>query len=103
VQTSSALQKPRFVIVGFQTNRQNKKDQNPSYFDRAKLRDVKLFLNSQCYPYAYLNLYITNNQLADLYDMYSLFQSEYHSKEEEPLFTRSGFSNYAPLAIINCS
>ena len=81
--TSSALEKPRFVILGFQTNRQNKKDQNASHFDHAKLRDVKLYLNSQCCPYANLNLDITNNQFALLYDMYSHFQSEYYSKEEE--------------------
>ena len=30
VKTSSASEKPRFVILGFQTNRQNKKDQNAS-------------------------------------------------------------------------
>ena len=50
VKTSSALEKPRFVILGFQTNRQNKKNQNASHFDHAKLRDLKLYLNSQCYP-----------------------------------------------------
>ena len=103
VKTSSALRKPRFVILGFQTNRQNKKDQNASHFDHAKLRDVKLYLNSQCYPYANVNLDITNNQFALLYDMYSHFQSEYYSKEAEPLLSRSEFLNYAPLAIINCS
>jgi len=51
----------------------------------AKLRDVKLYLNSLCYPYANLNLDITNNQFALLYDMYFHFQSEYYSNEEEPL------------------
>ena len=89
--TSPALEKPHFVILGFQTNRQNKKDQNASHFDHARLRDVKLYLNSQCYPYANLNLDITNNQFALFYDMYSHFQSEYYSKEEEPLLSRSEF------------
>jgi len=35
--------------------------------------------------------------------MYSHFQSEYYSKEEEPPLSMSEFLNYAPLAIINCS
>jgi len=61
VKTSSALEKPRFVILGFQTQWQNKKDQNASHFDHAKLCEVKLYLNSQCYLYAILNLDITNN------------------------------------------
>jgi len=61
VKTSPALEKPRFVILGFQTNRQNKKNQKASQFDHAKFRDVKLYFNSQCYPYANLNLDITNS------------------------------------------
>jgi len=64
---------------------------------------VKLYFHSQCYPYANLNLDITNNRFAHLYDMYSHFQLEYDSKEEEPLLSRSEFSNYAPLAIISCT
>jgi len=56
-----------------------------------------------CYPYANLNLDITNNQFALLYDLYSHFQLEYYNKEEEPLLSRSEFLNYAPLAVINCS
>ena len=70
VKTSSALEKPRFVVLGFQTNRRNKKDQNASHFDHVKHRDVKLYLNSQCYPYTNLYLDITNNHFARLYDMY---------------------------------
>jgi len=46
---------------------------------------------------------IANNQFALLYDMYSHFLSEYYSKEDEPLLSRSEFLNLAPLAIINCS
>jgi len=103
VKTSSALEKPRFVTLGFQTNRENKKDQNASHFDHARLRDVKLYLNSRCYPYANLSLDITNNQFALLYDLHSHFQSEYYSKEEEPLLSGREFLNYARLAIINCS
>jgi len=40
VKASSALEKPCFVILGFQTNRQNKEDQYASLFDHAKLRDA---------------------------------------------------------------
>ena len=53
--------------------------------------------------HANLNLDITKNQFAFLYDMYPHFQSEYYSKQEEPLLYRSEFLIYAPLAIINCS
>ena len=47
VKTSSQLEKPRFVILGFQTNRNNQAKANASNFDHCKLRNVKLYLNSQ--------------------------------------------------------
>jgi len=42
----------RFVILSFQTNRQNEKDRNASLFNPAKLRDVKLDLKSQYNSFA---------------------------------------------------
>jgi len=103
VKTSSQLEEPRYVILGFQRNRQNRKNQNASHFDHVALRDIKLYLNSQCYPYGNLNLDITNNQFALLYDMYSRFQAAYYGKEAEPLLSKTVFLNYAPLVVIDCS
>jgi len=97
------LEKPRYVILGFQTKRRNKKDQNASHFDHVKLRDVKLYLTSQCYPYGHFKLNMTNNQFAPLYDMYSRFQTAFYGKEAEPLLSKTEFSNYAPLVVIDCS
>jgi len=103
VKTSSHLEKPRYVILGFQTNRHNKKDRNASHFDHVALRDIKLYLNSQCYPYGNLNLDITKNQFALLYDMYCRFQTVYYGKEAEPLLSKTEFLNDAPLVVIDCS
>ena len=77
VKTSTQLEKPRFVIVGFQTNRKNQNSVNASLFDHCNLRDVKLFLNSQYYPYGNLNIDIDLNQFAILYDMFANFQQSY--------------------------
>ncbi|XP_014295310.1 uncharacterized protein LOC106693222 [Microplitis demolitor] len=51
VETSTQLEKPRFVILGFQTARKNDATKNASVFDHCNIRDIKLFLNSQSYPY----------------------------------------------------
>ena len=64
------------------------------------LRDFKLYLNSQCYPYGNLNLNVTNNQFALLYDMYTRFQTAYYGKEAEPLLPKTEFLNYAPLVVM---
>jgi hypothetical protein len=50
VKTTSQLEKPRYVIVAFQTNRRNQPVKNASNFDHCNITDVKLFLNSQSYP-----------------------------------------------------
>ena len=50
VKTSTQLEKPRFVILGFQTNRKNNTNRSSSNFDHCNLTNVKLFLNNQSYP-----------------------------------------------------
>ncbi|XP_057329880.1 uncharacterized protein LOC130670489 [Microplitis mediator] len=103
VKTSTQLEKPRFVILGFQTARKNDATKNASGFDHCNIRDIKLFLNSQSYPYRNLNLNIANNQYALLYDMYINFQISCYNKEPEPLLTKKKFLEQAPLYVIDCS
>lgn len=103
VKTSTQLEKPRYVILGFQTDRKNKRNKNASHFDHCDITDVKLHLNSQCYPYGNLNLNIGQNQYALLYEMYANFQSTYYSRDAEPLLNKTQFLKYAPLTMIDCS
>lgn len=103
VKTSSQLEKPRYAIVGFQTNRKNNSNKNASSFDHCKIRDIKLILNSQSYPYGNLNLDIARNQSALLYDMYANFQSSYYGKDPEPFLDKSEYILNAPLIVIDCS
>ena len=46
IKTSTQLEKPRHVIVGFQTSRKNTLNNNASRFDHCNMRDIKLFQNS---------------------------------------------------------
>lgn len=105
VKTSSQLEKPRFVILGFQTNRKNDVKKDASLFDHCNLSNVKLFLNSQHYPYGNLNLDIENNQFAQLYDMFANFQPSYYADKQtaEPWLSKIDFLTHAPLVVIDCS
>ncbi|XP_057329876.1 uncharacterized protein LOC130670496 [Microplitis mediator] len=103
IKTSTQLEKPRYVILGFQTARKNDVTKNASQFDHCNIRDVKLFLNSQSYPYGNLNLNISRNQYALIYDMYTNFQTSYYNKESKPLLTKTEYLQEAPLYIIDCS
>lgn len=103
VKTSTQLEKPRYVILGFQTGRKNRKKKNMSAFDHCNIVDFKLHLNSQCYPYGNMNLDISKSQYARLYEMYTSFQTTYYNKGAEPWLRRKDFLNHAPLVIIDCS
>ena len=103
VKTSTQPEKPRYIFVGFQTTRKNSDNKNASHFDHCNIRDIKLFLNSQSCPYGNLNLDITRNQYALLYDMYANFQASYYGKESKPLLRKADFLQYAPLIVIDCS
>lgn len=103
VKTVSQLEKPRYVIIGFQTNRKNQNTMNMTGFDHCNMTNVKLFLNSECYPYDNLNLNYKKNAYALLYDMYSRFHQSYFNRQSAPLFSYSDFKKIAPLIVIDTS
>ena len=46
----SSPEVPRFIIVGFQTNKSGDQKQNPSLFDNVNVRNIYVMLNSMRYP-----------------------------------------------------
>lgn len=107
VKTSAQLNTPRYIIVAFQTNKNNRIAADKSRFDHCNLSDLKVYLNSECYPYENLNVNFENNQYAVLYDMYIRFQKTfYHDRQEffaTPMLSHDTFKSIAPIFIIDCS
>lgn len=103
IATSTKLQTPRQVIVGFQTNRSGKLSKNMSEYDHCNIKNIRVYLNTERYPYDNLNIDFDNNHYATLYDMYSRFQSTYYNKRNEPLLSLNDFKTKAPLIVVNCS
>lgn len=107
VKASSQLNTPRFIIIAFQTNRNNRIQANKSHFDHCQLSDLKLYLNSESYPYENLNLNFNNHQIAVLYEMYARFQEAfYHDRPScctAPMLTLDEFQSNAPIVVIDCS
>lgn len=98
IKTSSQLEKPRFVILAFQTNRKNVLGKCASLFDHCNVSDVKLYLNSQYYPYDNLK-----GDRALMYEMYARFQSSYYGKvQSNPILKRETFDSN-PIFVIDCS
>lgn len=104
VKTSSQLEKPRYVIVGFQTNRKNVKKGNCSEFDHCSLQNLKLYLNSQSYPYGNSTLAnFEENCFSIIYEMYARFHQSYYNQRCQPVLSIADFKNKAPLFVIDCS
>ncbi|XP_068991480.1 uncharacterized protein [Neodiprion pinetum] len=93
IQLLNYIAKDPAISMRFQTARRNEPLRNASVFAHCRIRDVKLFLNSQCYPYGNMHLDRYNNQYTILYDMYVWFQMTYCNKEAEPLLSKREFIN----------
>lgn len=103
VKTASQLEKPRYIILGLQTNRKNNQVKDSSWFDHCKLTNVTLYLNSQYYPYEPLNLKFEENKYSILYEMYTSFRQSYYNLPVDPLLDIKDFKEKAPIVIIDCS
>ncbi|KAK9758995.1 hypothetical protein QE152_g335 [Popillia japonica] len=104
IKTTSHVETPRFIIFGFQTDRKNSLNRDMSLFDDCELTNIKLYLNSDVFPYDNINIDFKKNQYAILYEMYSQFQkSYYYKKEVEPCLSPINFKQIAPIAVIDCS
>ncbi|RLU15429.1 hypothetical protein DMN91_012423 [Ooceraea biroi] len=72
VKATTQLEKPRYVIFALQTGRKNNITRSITRFDDCKLTNVKLYLNSEFYPYDDLNLDFNKKRYAILYDIESV-------------------------------
>ncbi|XP_070526955.1 uncharacterized protein [Cardiocondyla obscurior] len=104
IKTATQLEKPRYIIFALQTGRKNVMSEDNSRFDDCKLTNVKLYLNSECYPYDDINLDFGKRRYAILYDAYACFCKEYYGYEYlEPNLTVTSFLLNGPFVIIYCS
>lgn len=104
VKTSTQLEKPRYVIFCLQTDRNNNQTKNSAEFDHCKLRNVKLFLNSECYPVEGLDLDFEKNRVAVAYEMFARFtQNYYYDSSRNPALDRHFWSTKYPMIVIDCS
>lgn len=103
VKTSTKVNTPRHVAVCFQKDVRDKVKTDMSVFTDIKVRNIKVFLNSERYPYNDLYLNFDKNKFASLYQMYSQFQKSYYGLTPEPILSPKEFKEVAPITYIDCS
>ena len=71
-------EKPRFLVLGFQTDREGSLEKNLGLFDNCKLQNAYVLLNNQRYPAMDYNANFPKNHYNKLYrDFYQFMQKFY--------------------------
>ena len=66
---SSGIEKPRWIIIGFQTDKNTSQLRNPAVFDHVNLSNAFVKLNDQIYPQNNIPTDFAKNKYCYLYDM----------------------------------
>ena len=99
VQTSP--EKPRYIIVGFQTNKSD-----PSIFDHCNLKNMSVMLNQQRYPAVDYNLSFPNQQFSRAYRDLATFSEKYYGMNElitQGNITPADYKDLYPLMVFDVS
>ena len=73
---------PRFIIVGFQTNKSNNQRQNPAIFNNAGIKNIYAMLNSKKYPMVDYNISFPRQQFSRAYGDTALFRSKFFNMND---------------------
>jgi len=104
VKSSSLLEKPRFVIIGFQTDRKNNLLKQSGRFDSCNLKNLKIHLNSEVYPYEDFQANFSDKLTAVLYKSYTDFQKSYYDRDHyAPLLSKDIFQTNLPVIVVDLS
>ena len=102
VKSSSDI--PRFIIVGFQSGRNNNQEQNPAIFDHLYVRNIYVTLNAKRYPDTDYDNDFNKNQYSRIYGDASSFRKKFFNMDE--LVSNSGinpldYKNLFPLYVFD--
>ena len=95
---------PRFIIVGFQSDKSNKQERNPAIFNHLFVRNIYVTLNAKRYPDTDYANDFTANQYSRIYGDTALFRKKFYNMDE--LISNCGinppdFKNLFPLYVFD--
>ncbi|XP_065673155.1 uncharacterized protein LOC136090438 [Hydra vulgaris] len=103
----SSPENPRYIIVGFETNKKLDQNANPSIFDHCDLKNMYILLNNQDRnPAVDYNLSFPNQQISRVYRDTAVFNEKFYMTNE--LITQSNinpsdYKDLYPLFVFNIS
>ena len=102
----SSPEVPRFIIIGFQTNKINNQQENPSIFDNVNINNIYAMLNSTRYPTVDYNIDFDKNMFSRVYGDAAEFRSKFFNMDElisNPNFTPLEYRLMYPLFLFDVS
>ena len=99
-------EKPRFVIVSFQSAKDDNQTQNASIFDHCQVTGMKIILNSTEYPAIDINSDFNKHEFAGWYKRMAEFKQSFYGIDQ--IVSSSGidadeFKNLFPLYVFDVS
>ena len=103
----SSPEKPRYIIVGFQTGKDGDQEQNPSIFDNVDVSNMYATLNNSTrYPVVDYNISFPKQQFSRAYGEAAAFRSKFYHMDElvsNPNITPADYKSLYPLFVFDVS
>ncbi|XP_012555392.2 uncharacterized protein LOC101236973 [Hydra vulgaris] len=96
----TSTEKPRYIVVGLQTNKDRNQEPNSSIFDNCVLKNMYIMLNQERYPAVDYNLLLPNQQFSRAYREASVFSEKFYGMNElitQSNITPSDYNDLYPL------
>ena len=97
---------PRFIIVGFQSGKNNNQETNPAIFDHCMVRNIYVTLNAKRYPDTDYENDFRNNNYSRLYGDAATFRKKFYNMDElisNPGINPVSYKNLFPLFVFDVS
>ena len=102
----SSPEVPRFIKVGFQTNKSGNQKANPSIFDNVRISNIYAMLNSTRYQTADYNISFLATKFSRVYGDADEFRTKFFNMDElvsNPNITPSDYRTLYPLLLFDVS
>ena len=102
----NAPEKPRFIIVGFQTEKDGDQKKNPCIFDHCNIKKIYVKLNKDPYPVEEYNIDFPNQRFSREYRATAMFNERYYGMNElvsQGSLTPTDFRDLYPLFVFDVS
>ena len=100
-----APEKPRWIIVAFQTDKSGNQEHNPSIFDHCNLTNMFVMLNSRRYPEIdYDDTNFTQQKFSRVYGDAAVFRTKFYHLEDlisNPNITPADYKELFPMYVFD--